>query len=351
MTTANTPSFKADSRSRVVVVTGLSGAGKTTALHTLEDLGYFCVDNLPTVLAPQAVAACEEGGMTRVALGMDVRVRAFLASIRKVLDDLAGQEAGAAPGTNMRDVEVVFLDATDETLLRRFSESRRPHPLAMTGAEGAIAVLDGVRIERERLSSLRARATHVIDTTHLSVHELRRAIIAQLGPASGGAPKMLTRIVSFGFKYGTPVDADVVLDVRFLENPYFVPDLKMLSGEDEEVQKFVLALPEAREFISKTRDLLKFMIPKYEREGKSYLTIGIGCTGGRHRSVVVADALAAELQAADSSGEVLVAHRDVSRGESREGNRPSRPELLGALTPAAPPSHISLPLGPSRETK
>ncbi len=333
--TAGMPNFKADSRSRVVVVTGLSGAGKTTALHTLEDLGYFCVDNLPTVLAPQAVVACEEGGMTRVALGMDVRVRAFLASIKKVLDDLEGFGA--------RDVEVVFLDATDETLLRRFSESRRPHPLAMTGAEGAIAVLDGVRIERERLSSLRARATHVIDTTHLSVHELRRAIIAQLGPASGGAPKMLTRIVSFGFKYGTPVDADVVLDVRFLENPYFVPDLKMLSGLDEEVVNFVMALPETREFIAKTRDLLRFMIPKYEREGKSYLTIGIGCTGGRHRSVVVADALAAELDTPNDADEVLVQHRDVSRGEKRETSRPSRPELLGALTPAAPPSHVLLP--------
>jgi UPF0042 nucleotide-binding protein len=220
----------------------------------------------------------------------------------------------------------------------------------MTGAEGAIAVLDGVRIERERLASLRARATHVIDTTHLSVHELRRAIIAQLGPASGGAPKMLTRIVSFGFKYGTPVDADVVLDVRFLENPYFVPDLKLLSGEDEEVRRFVLALPEALEFISKTRDLLTFMIPKYEREGKSYLTIGIGCTGGRHRSVVVAEALAKELGSGkkgankgdlQSEREVVVVHRDLARGESREDDRPSRRELLGALTPAAPPSHAS----------
>ena len=211
----------------------------------------------------------------------------------------------------------------------------------MTGAEGAIAVLAGVRIERERLASLRARATHVIDTTHLSVHELRRAIIAQLGPASGGAPKMLTRIVSFGFKYGTPVDADVVLDVRFLENPYFVPDLKLLSGEDDEVRRFVLALPEAREFISKTRDLLTFMIPKYEREGKSYLTIGIGCTGGRHRSVVVSEALAKELGSGPNEREVVVVHRDLARGESREDDRPSRRELLGALTPAAPPSHAS----------
>jgi RNase adapter protein RapZ len=336
-----TSAVRIDTKSRVVVVTGLSGAGKTTALHTLEDLGYFCVDNLPTVLAPQAIAACEEGGMTRVALGMDVRVRAFLASIRKVLDDIANNGS--------RDVEVVFLDATDETLLRRFSESRRPHPLAMVGAEGAIAVLDGVRIERERLASLRARATHVIDTTHLSVHELRRAIIAQLGPASGGAPKMLTRIVSFGFKYGTPVDADVVLDVRFLENPYFVPDLKLLSGKDEEVQRFVLALPEAREFIVKTRDLLKFMIPKYEREGKSYLTIGIGCTGGRHRSVVVAEALAKDLDSGPDEGDVVVSHRDLARGEHRDDDRPSRRELLGALTPAAPPSHASV--APPREKK
>ena len=317
-------------KTRVVVVTGLSGAGKTTVLHTLEDLGYFCVDNLPTLLAPPAVAACEEGGMTRVALGMDVRVRAFLASVRKVLDEL---EQGGK-----RDVEVVFLDATDDAILRRFSESRRPHPLASDGSEGAIAVLDGVRLERERLSSLRARANHVIDTTHLSVHELRRAVIAQLGPASGGAPKMLTRIVSFGFKYGTPVDADVVLDVRFLENPYFVADLKHLPGTDRRVSKFVLALPETTAFIDKTRDLLEFIIPKYEREGKSYLTIGIGCTGGRHRSVVVADALAGMLEADD----VVVIHRDLARAETKDDDRPSRRELLGALTPAAPPSRTSI---------
>ncbi|MEO8801422.1 MAG: RNase adapter RapZ, partial [Polyangiaceae bacterium] len=307
-------------RTRVVVVSGLSGAGKTTALHTLEDLGYFCVDNLPTMLAPQAVAVCEAGGITRVALGIDVRVRAFIASVRKVVEEL---EAG---GT--RDVEVVFLDANDAKLLHRFSESRRPHPLASTG-EGAIAVLDGVRIERERLSSLRARADHVIDTTHLSVHELRRAIIAQVGPGSGTAPKMLTRILSFGFKYGTPVDADVVLDVRFLENPYFVPELKQLPGTDRRVEKFVLALPETGVFIDKTRDLLRFIIPQYEREGKSYLTIAIGCTGGRHRSVVVAEALSTLLGDTD----VVVLHRDVVRAEmiknsDDDDERPSRRELL-----------------------
>lgn len=329
-------------RTSVVVVTGLSGAGKTTVLHTLEDLGYFCVDNLPTVLAPQAVKACEEGGMTRVALGMDVRVRAFLASTGKVLTELAGD--------GKRDVHVVFLDASDETLLRRFSESRRPHPMnsGSEGREGAIAVLDGVRLERERLAPLRAGATVVFDTTHLSVHELRRAIIAQLGPAAEGASRMLTRIVSFGFKYGTPADADMVFDVRFLDNPYFVPHLKQLPGTDPKVVAFVLALPEALMFLEKTRDLLAFMMPKFEREGKSYLTIAIGCTGGRHRSVVLTEALAGELSHGAGKPIVTVVHRDVARGDagkyaerdSQESleERLSNIELMGAITAPPPPA-------------
>lgn len=328
-------------RPTVVVVTGLSGAGKTTVLHTLEDLGYFCVDNLPTVLAPQAVKACEEGGMTRVALGMDVRVRAFLASTGKVLAELSDD--------SKRDVHVVFLDASDETLLRRFSESRRPHPMSSgsEGREGAIAVLDGVRLERERLAPLRAGATVVFDTTHLSVHELRRAIIAQLGPSAEGASRMLTRIVSFGFKYGMPADADVVLDVRFLDNPYFVPHLKQLPGTDPKVAEFVLALPEARTFLEKTRDLLMFMMPKFEREGKSYLTIAIGCTGGRHRSVVLTEALAGELARGTAKPIVTIVHRDVARGdaakyaerESVEGldQRLSNIELMGAISAPPPP--------------
>jgi UPF0042 nucleotide-binding protein len=329
------------SRPMVVVVTGLSGAGKSTVLHTLEDLGYFCVDNLPTVLAPQAVKACEEGGMTRVALGMDVRVRAFLASTGKVLAELSDD--------GKRDVHVVFLDASDETLLRRFSESRRPHPMS-SGSEsrdGAIAVLDGVRLERERLAPLRAGATVVFDTTHLSVHELRRAIIAQLGPAAEGASRMLTRIVSFGFKYGTPADADVVLDVRFLDNPYFVPDLKPLPGTDPKVAAFVLGLPEARTFLEKARDLLAFVMPKFEREGKSYLTIAIGCTGGRHRSVVLTEALAGELARGAGKPIVTIVHRDVARGDAAKyaqrdsheslDERLSHIELMGAITAPPPP--------------
>jgi UPF0042 nucleotide-binding protein len=326
-------------RPTVVVVTGLSGAGKSQALHALEDLGFFCVDNLPTLLAPQAVALCERGGMTRVALGIDVRVRAFLGEVGNVLQLL---EAGG-----QRDLQVLFLDASDETLLHRFSESRRPHPLsAESGHEGALAVLDGVRIERERLAPLRASATRVIDTTNSSVHDLRRLLVAHFGPASGGAPRMVTRMVSFGFKYGTPVDADLVLDVRFLDNPYFVPELKPLTGLDEAVAAYVLAAPETQEFLRRTRALLEYVMPRYEREGKSYLTIAIGCTGGRHRSVTIAEALAKEI-AASTGAEIAVVHRDAQRGEVAPPNerleRPSSPddrssvlELKGITTP--PPS-------------
>jgi UPF0042 nucleotide-binding protein len=293
-------------RPTVVVVTGLSGAGKSQALHTLEDLGFFCVDNLPTLLAPEAVLLCERGGMMRVALGIDVRVREFLGKTQNVLQLLEAN--------GQRDVQVLFIDASDQTLLRRFSESRRPHPLAAeSGQEGALAVLDGVRIERERLAPLRASATRVIDSTDTSVHDLRRILVAHFGPAAGGARRMATRIVSFGFKYGMPLDADVVLDVRFLDNPFFVPELRLLTGLDQAVILYVLAAAETQEFLARSRALLEYVLPRYEREGKSYLTIAIGCTGGRHRSVVVAEAVARELNA--STGfPITVVHRDADRG-------------------------------------
>lgn len=331
-------------RPTVVVVSGLSGAGKTQALHALEDLGFFCVDNLPTLLAPQAVALCERGGMALVALGIDVRVRAFLGEFGNVAQLL---ESGG-----QRDLHVLFLDASDETLLHRFSESRRPHPLSSEGAEGALAVLDGVRVERERLAPLRASATRIIDTTNTSVHELRRILIAHFGPASGGVGHMVTRIVSFGFKYGAPVDADIVLDVRFLDNPYFVPELKPMTGLDEPIVRYVLSSPETREFMGRARALLEYVIPKYEREGKSYLTVAIGCTGGRHRSVVIADALARELSSTAATP-VGVVHRDVDRGqvanavpssaavvgeETAHDDRSSVLELKGLSAPPPSPS-------------
>jgi UPF0042 nucleotide-binding protein len=307
----------------VVVLTGLSGAGKSTALRALEDLGFFCVDNLPTVLAPAAVVACERGGMMKVALGMDVRVRSFLAQIGTVLREIEDN--------GRRDVHLLFLDASDEALLRRFSETRRPHPLNAAPAEidargGALAVLDGVLLERERLAPLRARATRVIDTTSLSVHDLRRIVLAQLGPASGGAPHMLTRVVSFGFKYGAPSDADLVFDVRFLDNPYFVPELKHTKGTDEACANFVLNLPDAQEFLALTMPLLEFVLPRYEREGKSYLTVAIGCTGGRHRSVTLAERIAAEL-AGTAGRQIVVSHRDVLRGDARSEPASSMPPL------------------------
>ncbi len=295
----------------VVVVTGLSGAGRTTVLHALEDLGFFCIDNLPTALATDAVKLCERGGILRVALGIDVRVRAFLGEVADTLSQIQAN--------GERDLQVLFLDASDETLVRRFSESRRPHtladPTARTSGEGEAGVqgvLEGVTLERERLAPLRARATRVIDTTRLSVHELRRAIIAQYNPEAT-ATRMAVRVVSFGFKYGPPVDSDLVFDVRFLENPYFVPALKSLPGTDPKVRDFVLAQPEAHELLGKTLDLLRYVIPKYEREGKSYLTVSIGCTGGRHRSVVLSEELARAL-----GPHVRVRHRDVLRGKSEQ---------------------------------
>ncbi len=286
----------------VVVVTGLSGAGRTTVLHALEDLGFFCIDNLPTALATEAVKLCERGGVLRVALGIDVRVRAFMGEVAETFAQL--EAAGE------RDLQVLFLDASDETLVRRFSESRRPHTLAQEGEAGVQGVLEGVALERERLAPLRAKATRVLDTTRLSVHDLRRAIISQYGPHTTAA-RMATRVVSFGFKYGPPVDADLVFDVRFLENPYFVPDLKSLPGTDPKVRAFVLAQPEAHELLEKTLSLLRYVIPKYEREGKSYLTVGVGCTGGRHRSVVIAEELGLAL-----GGGTRVRHRDVLRGKA-----------------------------------
>jgi RNase adapter protein RapZ len=324
---------------RVVVVTGLSGAGKSTALHALEDLGYFCVDNLPTALAERTVEVCEAGGVRRIGLGIDVRVGSFLEGAVAAIDRIGEGSA--------REVGVIFLDASDESLLRRFSETRRPHPLSSAAVtapsrasgtaqssaaeagprRGAVAVLDGIQIERERLAQLRARATFVVDTTLLSVHDLRRQIIGNLGPGRAEQPRMVTRIVSFGFKYGVPVDADVVLDVRLLDNPFFVPELRNLPGTEPAVRGYVLGLPDAAEFIKRADDLLAFALPRYESEGKSYLTIAIGCTGGRHRSVVVAATLAERLR--EKTGlPILVLHRDVGRADIH-GTRPPPPMLLG----------------------
>ncbi|MCA9594873.1 MAG: RNase adapter RapZ [Myxococcales bacterium] len=291
----------------LLVVTGLSGAGKSTALHALEDLGFFCVDNLPPPVVTGTLESLEQAGARRIALGIDVRVRSFLDAIGGVIDALHDRAV---------DIGVLFLDASDESLLRRFSSTRRPHPLSTVtepgGAQAANAVLDGVRIEREKLAPLRARATRVVDTTRLSVHDLRRTILEAFGPGVGGVPRVRTRMVSFGFKYGAPVDADLLLDVRFLKNPHFVDALRPLSGLDAPVREFVLGDEDTRELMQRAVSLLEFCLPRFEREGKSYVTVGVGCTGGRHRSVVLAEHLAAELRA-HLGLPIDVVHRDVER--------------------------------------
>jgi UPF0042 nucleotide-binding protein len=292
----------------VVVVTGLSGAGKSTAVNALEDLGYFCVDSLPTPVVQATLASFAAAGIRRVAFGIDVRVRRFL--------DEATSVFKAISSSGDRELTVLFLDASDEALLRRFSSTRRPHPLS-TGAEagsaqGALAVLDGIRIERELLTPLRARASIVLDTTRMSVHDLRREVIAHFGPSAGGAPRLRVRLLSFGFKFGPPVDADMVLDVRFLENPFFVPELSKLPGTNAAVRDYVLQSDGSSEFYELSGKLLEFCLPRFEREGKSYLTIGVGCTGGRHRSVVMATQLAERLRQRTGLP-VEVVHRDVER--------------------------------------
>jgi UPF0042 nucleotide-binding protein len=310
---------------RVVVVTGLSGAGKSTALHVLEDLGYFCVDNLPTSLVEHSIDVCEAGGIFKVALGIDVRVGSFLDGATEAFDRL---RAGS------RDVTVLYIDASDEALLRRFNETRRPHPLsgsapALTSAAASatgpgsgrtLAVVDGIHLERERLASLRTRADLILDTTHMSVHELRREVVARLGLTSA-EPQMRTRFMSFGFKYGVPMDADLVFDVRFLDNPYFVAELRALPGTDPRIIRYVLDNPETSEFIRRLTELLRYCFPRYAREGKSYLTVAIGCTGGRHRSVVLAEHLAS-LLGADLGPEfaraLQIVHRDIDRARTAE---------------------------------
>jgi UPF0042 nucleotide-binding protein len=281
---------------QLAVVTGLSGAGRSTALRALEDLGHFCVDNIPPALIPQLIDLLSRaGGLTRVAVGVDVRTGEFLEGAGGLLDSLT---AGG------HTVELIFLECQDAELVRRFSETRRAHPLAPGGN-----LLDAILRERERLAPLRARAGLIIDTTGLNPHDLRRALVDYIA-RGGQRSHMITRVVSFGFKYGVPVDSDLVFDLRYLSNPHFVPKLRPKTGLDPEVAGFVMAAPEAQELLVDLSTLLGKLLPRYEREGKSYLTIALGCTGGRHRSVALAEALGVNLRAA---GEIVVEHRDMNR--------------------------------------
>jgi len=280
-----------------VVVTGLSGSGKSTALRVLEDLGFYCVDNLPVALLARFVELWESSReeVHRVALGIDARERLFLGGFRDAFEEV--RRAGVR-------LEVMYLEASDEVLLRRFSETRRPHPAAVGGT-----VEDGIRREREALRELRELANRIVDTSALTVHELRAALRDML--ARDEASALTVSLVSFGYKYGLPTDADLAFDCRFLPNPFFVEDLRPKTGLDAAVADYVMDRDDTRTFLEHVQSLLAFTLPRYQREGKSYLTIAIGCTGGRHRSVTLVEALRSRLEA--MGVRVLVRHRDVER--------------------------------------
>lgn len=289
-------------RVRLVVVTGLSGSGKTAALKALEDIGFFCVDNLPAALLAKFVQLSVLSGemITKVGIGMDTRDRAFLDTHQQVFAEIGGMGI---------DVEVLFLEADEKVLIRRFSETRRVHPLARESS-----IPEGIAEEKRLLRDLRDRAALTVDTSSMSVHELKSTIWAYFQRAADDSA-MRVHLESFGFKVGIPPQADIVMDVRFLPNPYFVPELKDRTGEEEDVAAFVLGNDKAAVFIGKLVDLLFFLVPLHEAEGKRYLTVAIGCTGGRHRSVAVVREL--EKRLVSGGLKVRVAHRDVGKGGAR----------------------------------
>ncbi len=285
----------------VIIVTGASGSGKSTTLAVFEDAGFFCIDNMPVQLATQfldqANTEAENSQIAGWTFGMDLRDHNFLPTYKKLLQDLK---------QNGYNAIIVFLNANEQILLRRYNQTRRQHPLSNHGS-----LLEAIRAEKKQMQQLQKVADHVIDTSSFSVHELKFAIlgIARQYTAISG---MAINIVSFGFKYGTPSEADLVMDVRFLANPYFVPELKALDGESEKIRNFVMKAPETEQFLSSYIKLLEQLIPLYEKEGKAYLTIAIGCTGGRHRSVVVAQTVYEHIQKIQPT--VRLIHRDIQFG-------------------------------------
>ena len=284
----------------LVIVTGLSGSGKTQALKCLEDLGFFCVDNLPPALFLSFAEFCSQRSHTvrKIALCIDIREREFFSDFSENLERLQA---------NVSIVELLYLEANDMVLTRRFSESRRPHPLLPRQP-----VLEGIRVERQRLGDLRARADRVLDTSELTVHELRDWMAQQYGDPEH-RHSMKVSVITFGYKFGVPYEADLVFDVRFLQNPHFVPELKPLTGNEENIQQYVLENEEAQGFLEQMRNLFAFLLPLFERERRSYLTIAIGCTGGRHRSVAIAHKVQELFSPLGYN--VTLRHRDLDRSE------------------------------------
>ena len=284
--------------SNLVIISGLSGSGKSYALKAFEDAGYFCIDNLPPALLPTFVDLCDQQHheIANVALGIDVRERVFFSDLVGILERVK------AMGHSLK---LLFLEAREEVLIRRFSESRRPHPLLPH-----LPVLEGIRFEKERLTELRRRADRIIDTSDLTVHELGELLAKEFQRESSEG-RLTISFLTFGYKFGVPYDIDLLFDVRFLKNPFFVPDLKPLPGTDPRVRHFVLTDPEATAFVDHVGNLLKFLLPLFQRERRSYLTIAIGCTGGRHRSVAIAGHLCESL--GTLGYEVGLKHRDIDK--------------------------------------
>lgn len=289
---------------RFVIVTGMSGAGKSTALNTLEDMGYFCVDNLPIQLIIRfaEIAYGEDNDINDVAIGVDIRSGVYLQQLSECLIQLKKLEY---------DYEILFLDSNDDVLIKRYKETRRNHPLARNGR-----IEDGIKQERSQIAFLRKEADYIIDTTSLLTRELK-AELDKIFIENAEYNNFIVSIVSFGFKYGIPKDVDLVFDVRFLPNPYYDLELRPLTGNDEAIQDFVMQFDEAKEFLNKVIDLMEFLIPNYIKEGKNGLVVGIGCTGGKHRSVTLANGIYKELQ--DLPYSSRIEHRDIEKDRVRKG--------------------------------
>ena len=279
-----------------IIITGLSGSGKSTAIDALEDAGYFCVDNMPVSLVPKFLELRSGIGseVQKIALGMDLRQRDFVERFQAVFEEV--RRDGYRP-------KLLFFEASEEVLLKRYSETRRHHPFKREGN-----LLPGIREERDKLQGLKPFADRIIDTSHYTVHELKE-LMTRLAHRNLPSERMRIGVISFGFKYGVPLESDLVMDVRFIPNPYFIPELKKLDGRDDRVRAFVLKWPETHGFVDRFSRMLDYLLPFYEKEGKAYLSIAVGCTGGRHRSVTVAAELHRMLE--KEGREVSLTHRDL----------------------------------------
>lgn len=282
----------------IIIITGLSGSGKSVAIDALEDTGFFCVDNMPVLLLPKflELRLGSASEIQKLALGMDLREKEFVKKYQEVFEQLRQD------GYNL---EILFLEASEKSLLERYSQTRRQHPVS-----NGESLLDSIRAEKEQLKGLKEIADKIIDTSDLTIHQLKE-VITKYAYRGIKVERMQIAVLSFGFKYGIPLEADLLIDVRFMPNPYFISELKNLSGKDEQVKQFVKRAPETQKFLEKYFSLLEYLIPLYEKEGKSYLTIAVGCTGGRHRSVTIAEDISNHIKKLNRK--ITLTHRDIEQ--------------------------------------